>query len=93
MKIEDLSFEEALSKLEEVVKELEKEDITLEDSMERFEKEIKLSSHCLQKLNEAEIRQLLADGEKVDYASCCPHGRPTAISFSLDQLEKQFKRK
>ena len=54
MKIEDLSFEEALSKLEEVVKELEKEDITLEDSMERFEQGIKLSSHCLQKLNEAE---------------------------------------
>jgi exodeoxyribonuclease VII small subunit len=50
----DLNFEEALGKLEEVVRELEKEDIALEDSMQRFEQGIKLSSHCLRKLNEAE---------------------------------------
>lgn len=54
MKIDDLSFEEALSKLEEVVRDLEKEDISLEDSMAKFESGIKLSSHCLRKLNEAE---------------------------------------
>ncbi len=54
MKINDLNFEEALSKLEEAVGELEKEDITLEDSMQKFEQGIKLSSHCLRKLNEAE---------------------------------------
>jgi len=50
----DLNFEEALGKLEEVVRELEKEDIALEDSMQKFEQGIKLSSHCLRKLNEAE---------------------------------------
>ena len=54
MKIDELSFEEALSKLEEVVKDLEKEDISLEDSMIKFETGIKLSSHALRKLNEAE---------------------------------------
>ena len=36
MKIDELSFEEALSKLEEVVRDLEKEDIALEDSMIKF---------------------------------------------------------
>jgi len=50
----DLNFEEALGKLEEIVRELEKEDIALEDSMQKFEQGIKLSSHCLRKLNEAE---------------------------------------
>ncbi len=54
MKIDELNFEEALGKLEEVVKELEDEDISLEDSMQGFEQGIRLSSHCLKKLNEAE---------------------------------------
>lgn len=54
MKTNDLNFEEALGRLEEVVNDLEKEDIALEDSMEKFEQGIKLSSHCLRKLNEAE---------------------------------------
>ena len=54
MKIEKMSFEESLSKLEEIVKDLETEDIPLEESMEKFETGIKLSSNCLKKLNEAE---------------------------------------
>jgi len=49
-----MSFEEALAKLEEIVKELEEENISLESSIEKFELGVKLSSHCLSKLNEAE---------------------------------------
>ena len=54
MKIEKMSFEESIKKLEEIVKELEDENISLEESMEKFEMGIKLSSNCLTKLNEAE---------------------------------------
>ncbi len=54
MEIEKLSFEKSIEKLEEIVKELEDENISLEESMEKFEKGIKLSSNCLNKLNEAE---------------------------------------
>jgi len=54
MKIEKMSFEESITKLEEIVKELEDENISLEESMEKFEMGIKLSSNCLKKLNEAE---------------------------------------
>lgn len=54
MKIEKMSFEESITKLEEIVKELEDENISLEESMEKFEVGIKLSSNCLKKLNEAE---------------------------------------
>lgn len=45
-----------------------------------------------QKLTPAEIGQLLADKNTIERASRCPHGRPTAIKFSLAELEKQFKR-
>ena len=45
-----------------------------------------------QKLTDSEIEQLLADKENVDCSSRCPHGRPTTIEFSLNEMEKQFKR-
>ena len=45
-----------------------------------------------QKLTDTEIQQLLSDKETVERASRCPHGRPTTIKFSIDELEKQFKR-
>jgi len=54
MEIEKLSFEDSLSKLEAIVKELEDENITLETSIDKFELGVRLSSHCLKKLNEAE---------------------------------------
>ena len=45
-----------------------------------------------QKLTISEIEKLLADKEGAEYASRCPHGRPTTIKFSISDLEKQFKR-
>lgn len=54
MGIDKLSFEEAMNKLEEVVKDLEDETISLDSAMEKFESGVKLSELCLKKLNEAE---------------------------------------
>jgi len=45
-----------------------------------------------QKLSDSEIEQLLTDRKHLEYASRCPHGRPTTIKFSMSELEKQFKR-
>ena len=45
-----------------------------------------------QKLADSEIEQLLADREKYESTTRCPHGRPTTITFSMSELEKQFKR-
>ena len=45
-----------------------------------------------QKLSDVEIRQLLADRQRYESTSRCPHGRPTTIKFSISELEKQFKR-
>ena len=62
---ENLSFEQAIAKLENIVKELEDEKITLESSIEKFEQGVKLSAHCLNKLNEAEkkIEELTKSSE------------------------------
>jgi exodeoxyribonuclease VII small subunit len=53
-KIEKLTFEQALTMLEGIVRDLEDEKITLDDSIGKFELGVKLSSYCLEKLNEAE---------------------------------------
>jgi len=45
-----------------------------------------------QKLSETEISQILADKQAVSRASRCPHGRPTTIKMTVEQLEKQFGR-
>jgi DNA mismatch repair protein MutL len=45
-----------------------------------------------QMLTDGEIAQLLTDRQKYPQACRCPHGRPTVITFSLAELEKQFKR-
>ena len=45
-----------------------------------------------QDLSEMEIRRLLADLDRCDNPSHCPHGRPTWIRWSLRELEKTFRR-
>ncbi|HHT78396.1 MAG TPA: exodeoxyribonuclease VII small subunit [Actinobacteria bacterium] len=54
MENKNLSFEEAMQRLEDIVNELEKEGITLENAMEKFEEGVKLSEFCVNRLNEAE---------------------------------------
>ena len=49
----DLSFEDALERLNEIVLSLEKGDIKLEDSIGLFEEGVKLSRFCKEVLKEA----------------------------------------
>lgn len=44
-------------------------------------------------LAQAQMYELLDDLEKTDNRLTCPHGRPTLWSFTLDEIEKKFKRK
>ena len=44
-------------------------------------------------LNQEEISSLMADLEQTEHPEQCPHGRPTRIFLSLDDLKKMFKRK
>ena len=54
---EDMSFEEALIKLEEAVAQLEQgEALTLDESLQVFEEGIRLTRLCREKLDAAELR-------------------------------------
>jgi exodeoxyribonuclease VII small subunit len=48
------TFEESLKRLEIIVEQLEKGDLTLEDSLKLFEEGVGLSSTCKQELDAAE---------------------------------------
>jgi exodeoxyribonuclease VII small subunit len=58
-----LKFEQALSRLEEIVTAIEQGEIGLEESIERFEEGMELIRHCRGVLAEAEmkIQKLQAD--------------------------------
>jgi len=49
-------FEEALGRLEEIVRKMEAGDMTLEESLKAFEEGIKLARLCAKKLDDAERR-------------------------------------
>jgi exodeoxyribonuclease VII small subunit len=63
-------FEEHLTKLESVVEQLERGDLTLEDSVRLFEEGVKLSEVCKAELEEAEgrVMVLVEKGGKVEVA-------------------------
>jgi len=50
----NVCFEEALGKLELIVKELERGELSLEESLEGFAEGMKLSKVCLTQLDQAE---------------------------------------
>ncbi|MDO5040760.1 MAG: exodeoxyribonuclease VII small subunit [Peptoniphilus sp.] len=50
------SYESAFKKLEEIIKELESEDISLENSVEKYEEGLKLYEYCSKLLTEYEGR-------------------------------------
>lgn len=50
----NLSYEDAVKELEEIVQLLEKGDLPLDKSLELFQKGVALSSYCSRKLDETE---------------------------------------
>lgn len=69
-KEKELSFEESLESLEEIVKKLETGEVPLDDAIDEFNKAMKLAKSCDEKLKKAEeaITKLVKDnGEIVDF--------------------------
>ncbi|AOW47798.1 exodeoxyribonuclease VII small subunit [Acetobacter ascendens] len=54
--IKSLSFEDALSELEKIVRDLEGGQLKLEDAITAYERGAALRQHCEAKLSEAEAR-------------------------------------
>ena len=53
---QELNFEEAMKRLEEIAQELEKGDLDLDQSVKKFEEGMALSKKCNEMLQEAEKR-------------------------------------
>lgn len=70
-------FEAALARLEEIVQELEKGDLPLEQSLKLFEEGIKLSRICNSRLEEAE--------RKVEILMKDKNGNVTAQTFKEEE--------
>ena len=70
------TFEQAMKELEQVVAELEKGDLSLDNAISKFESGIKLSKECESKLEKAEkkINMLVNNGEEL-----------TEAPFSIEQ--------
>jgi exodeoxyribonuclease VII small subunit len=70
-KVMDVSFEEAMARLEEIVKYLESGNAPLDKSLEVFEEGVSLVKLCNKKLDSAEqkVRFLTAGGEEITDAA------------------------
>lgn len=67
--MKELTYEESMKELEQVVRELESGELTLDDSITKFEKGMKLSKHCTELLENAEKKiTVLLEGSDGSYA-------------------------
>lgn len=88
------SFEQSMSALEDVVRELERGDLPLEDSLKLFEQGVRLSRECQDRLRQAErrIEMLLRDdqGAPVVTEFASADGSPDESSSGLRDDETLF---
>lgn len=60
---EELTYEKAMTRLEEIVSLLEKNDVSLDDSIKLFEEGTRLTAFCSEKLKNAKVKITLAEKE------------------------------
>lgn len=68
MSDKNITFEEMLKELETISKKLESQDVPLDEAIELFERGLKLSKNCADKLEEAKqkIERISGGSEKDD---------------------------
>ena len=76
--IQDLSFEDALIQLENIVRELESGRIKLDDAVKAYEKAVALKHFCEKKLKDAQL--------KIEKIEISPNGEISATP--LDKVEE-----
>ena len=88
---EELTFEETLKQLEDVVERLESGDsLTLDESLAAFEEGVRLTRLCRKTLEEAElrVRRLAEDeGDETDGAPAGNEGSEGAVSEESSETE------
>ncbi|UCC93815.1 MAG: exodeoxyribonuclease VII small subunit [Thermoplasmata archaeon] len=65
---EEMSYEDSLERLEEIVGRLESGQLPLDESLRLFEEGTRLTKVCQKRLTEAELRieRLMADGDRTE---------------------------
>ena len=63
---ENLTFEKSLEELENIVAKLEKEDCSLDEAIQLFEKGVRLTNACNTQLNDAKLKIDLLTGEDIN---------------------------
>ena len=71
---EDINFEDAMKQLENIANELEKGNLTLDESVKKFEEGMNLSKKCNNFLNSAEkkITMLINNGDEIKEENFVP---------------------
>ena len=64
-KIKDLGFEESIEQLTDIVSKIERGEIELQESLEQYERGMRLIKHCREILEQAEQRIEKISEEKV----------------------------
>jgi len=63
---DNIPFEQALAELEQLVEEMERGDLSLEDSLQSFERGIALTRHCQESLQAAEQKVTMLSNPSAD---------------------------
>ena len=64
----EMKFEEALKKLEKIVEDLEKGDLSLDEALKKYQEGIELSRQCSQRLENAKKKiDVLVKNKKGDF--------------------------
>ena len=69
--IESMSFEDALTELEGIVRSMESGQTKLDDSINAYERGVALKKHCEKRLNDARL--------KIEKISMDSNGNPTGL--------------
>ena len=75
--VDEMSFEDAMAELEQVLGQLERGDVALDDSIKLYERGAALKARCETKLKEAE--------EKVAAITLDADGNPAGLKAAGDQ--------
>ncbi len=69
--MEDMTYENAVKRLEEIIEKLENNEIPLEDSISLFQEGIQLSQYCDNKLKtiQSQVAQIYENGQLKDFQS------------------------
>ena len=67
--MENMTFEQALNRLEEIVQLLEKDTTSLDQSVDLFQEGIQLSNYCSKEINNVEdkVAKILLNGKIEDF--------------------------